>query len=76
MCSGHAATVLYSCVLAKNADVPSLTTDTLQEAVYSVLQHAQLLPHGSRPEDLNILQFGHGQSNPTYLLQVCCALCT
>ena len=41
-----------------------------QDALFAYLNSVRALPAHAQVPDLKLLQFGHGQSNPTYLVQV------
>lgn len=42
----------------------------VQEALFAYLHSVGALPAHAQVADMELLQFGHGQSNPTYLVQV------
>ena len=44
----------------------------LQEALHAYLVHSRLISQESTSSNIQLSQFGYGQSNPTYLIQVRC----
>ena len=53
---------------AVSAPAPAFEIDTA--ALASYLQRSNVLPASPDSQPLRVLKFTHGQSNPTYLLQV------